>query len=203
MPDPAPQPPQDALEPWQAMCPDCDHGIRGGFPCGTCQGRGHVTVVLADPAAAQRLGEQAIANGWTPIDTIEGARARYQNAHAPYVSRAWMYLDVGHLCAEIEQLRAMLRPETLAAAVDDALGFNAPSTPHDMAVDLDGRVLPIGPDAVRASVRELLHTGTLRVLVIERGEELAVHTLGAPSIDLVAVLEQTAAGFRQLLAKTH
>lgn len=34
-------------EPWEVLCQDCDHGIRGGKPCESCGGRGVVSVILA------------------------------------------------------------------------------------------------------------------------------------------------------------
>lgn len=37
---------------WQAFCPDCDKGIRGGAPCQTCGGRGHIEVTFTAPLRA-------------------------------------------------------------------------------------------------------------------------------------------------------
>src|SRR5438477_7402839 len=57
--------PAGASRPWFTMCPDCDHGIRGGAPCETCEGAGQVEVVVAARAAVPEDDEsRGAVCGW-------------------------------------------------------------------------------------------------------------------------------------------
>jgi hypothetical protein len=70
-------------------------------------------------------------------------------------------------------------------------------TSHDMAVDLDGHPLPMAPGEVRAMVEKMLEEGELLAFIVRRGDEVGVQVFGPPSMELVELLEQAAAGLRK------
>lgn len=70
-------------------------------------------------------------------------------------------------------------------------------TSDDMALDLDGNPIAMPPGDVRAMILKLLDEGELLAWVVRRGEEVGVQVCGPPSMELVELLEQAAAGLRK------
>lgn len=75
------------------------------------------------------------------------------------------------------------------------------NTKHDMAVDWTGRPLPLTGDQVRAKTMEALHAPDSELIccILRYHGELMVHVLGAPSQELVEILEQALEGYRAVL----
>jgi hypothetical protein len=55
---------------WSVLCPDCDHGVRGGESCQTCKGIGTVIVIFRDDLRVVcRKIESVMNSDATPFDS--------------------------------------------------------------------------------------------------------------------------------------
>lgn len=68
---------------------------------------------------------------------------------------------------------------------------------HDMALDLDGRPLPIAPADVRKRAMQMFDEGELLAVIVKQGDDVSVQVMGPPSAALVELLQQAVDGLRK------
>jgi hypothetical protein len=75
----------------------------------------------------------------------------------------------------------------------------------DVAIDPDGQILPMTPDAVRAYVLSMLEDGDILAVVIRSNEtgDVGVQVFGPPSQEVADILAAAARGFRQALQRAR
>ncbi len=72
---------------------------------------------------------------------------------------------------------------------------------HDMAVDPEGRPLPMTPAEVRATIVKLIDTGELIAVIVRdrTTEDIAMQVLGPPSRAVLDTLETAVRAYRRVL----
>lgn len=74
----------------------------------------------------------------------------------------------------------------------------------DIAVDIDGTILPLTPGQVRAHLMKMLAEGEVMAVVLRSpAGEIGVQVYGPPSEKLLNVLQAAARAYRKALRRRH
>jgi hypothetical protein len=76
-----------------------------------------------------------------------------------------------------------------------------PPSPDNIAIDVDGKTLPLTPMEISKVTNAALHDGKLQLVVLEdKHGQLIVQAMGGPSEEMVNILKATLRGYKRALA---